>query len=186
MPTKLIEEWPERVPLEAHRADLAVQIPLTVKSGFAILRGSVLGVITASKLMRRRSRSNASAAAAANQKVIAVDDAAVFAVGDALTLEDGTAIGTIAAAGVNIDDNEVTCVDNLAVEVADGDAILASDGSQVAAAIANEAVAAAEAADTVLSPYIGGLLKESLMVGLDESAKLELGGVSLPGDVFKF
>ena len=59
-------------------------------------------------------------------------------------------------------------------------------GSQVAAAIANEAVKATEAKDTVLSPYIAGFLKESLIVGLDASAKVELGAVSLPGDVLKF
>ncbi|HEY6232813.1 MAG TPA: hypothetical protein VIW64_16230 [Pyrinomonadaceae bacterium] len=184
-PTRTIETWPERIPLESRRSDLAVQIPMATKAGFEILRASVLGIITASGLLRRRARSNASADAANNQKVIAVDDAAPFVAGDALKLEDGTAVGVVAVGGVNVEDNELTCVDNLAVAITDGDAILGSDGSQVAKVIANEAVKATETANTNLSPYAAGVLKRNLLVGLDESAIAELGG-RVVGDDFIF
>jgi len=185
-PTRTIETFPERVPLEAVRADLAVRIPQTVKDGTAIRRAAVLGVITATGYVRERSRSNASADAATGQKVIAVDDALVFKVGDVLTLEDGTAIGTIDAGGVNVDDNELTCVANIAIAITDGDAVLASDGSQVAQEIADEAVAATETTNTQLSPYIGGYLKRDLIIGLDASAIAELGGAVKPNNIFKF
>jgi len=185
-PTQTTETFPRRVPLEAVRADLAVQIPLTVKAATGVRRAAVLGVITATDYIRERSRSNAAAAYAVGVQVIEVDDASVFIPGDVLKLEDGTAVGTIAAAGVNVDDNELTLVAVTTAEIADGDAVLASDGSQVAKAIADEAVAAAQSVDTVLSPYIGGALKRSLLIGLDDSAIAELGGAVFPGDIFKF
>jgi hypothetical protein len=175
-PTSTIEEWAGREPLESRRADLAVRIPMVAKAGFAILRASVLGIITASGFLRRRTRTNASADAGDNQTVIAVDDAAPFAAGDVLKLEDGTGIGTVAVGGVNTEDNELTCVANLAVAITDGDAILGSDGSQVAKVIADEAVKATEAANTNMSPYEAGILKKDMIVGLDESAMEELRG----------
>lgn len=184
-PTVTTNTYPARVPLEAVRADLAVKIPLTVKAGSAVRRAVVLGVITATSYIRERARSNAAAALAAAGTVLVVDDASVFIAGDVLKLEDGTTVGTVAANGVNAEDNELT-ISAAAVDVADNDAILASDGSQKAKAIADEAVAATEAADTTLSPYIGGALKSDQLIGLDDSAIAELGGAVFPGNIFKF
>jgi len=64
--------------------------------------------------------------------------------------------------------------------------VLASDGAQVAACIADEGVASTEAKDTQLSPIIGGPIKESLLLGLDDSARAELNGKSFPGGIFNF
>lgn len=185
-PTRTTETHPTRVPLEAVRADLAVKIPLTVEAGTGVRRAAVLGVITATSYVRERSRSNAAEALATGGTVLVVDDASVFIPGDVLKLEDGTAVETIAAAGVNVDDNELTLTGATAIDIAEGDAILASDGSQVAKAIADEAVAATQSEDTGLSPYIGGALKTDQLIGLDESAVTELGGAIFPGNIFKF
>jgi len=185
-PTQNIETYPSRTPLEAVRADLAVRIPLTVKAGSRVRRGIVLGVVTATNYIRERSRSLAAAAFAIGVGVIEVDDASLFIPGDVLKLDDGTTVGTIAALGVNVVDNELTLVAVTTIEIADNDAILASDGSELAKAIADEAVAATEAVDTVLSPYIGGALKSDLIIGLDASAIAEMGGAKFPGNIFKF
>jgi hypothetical protein len=184
-PTRTIEEWPERIPLESRRADLAVQIPMVAKAGFEIIRAAVLGIITASGFLRRRTCGVADADAASNQKVIVLDedsDASVFVAGDVLKNAAGETIGTVAVAGVNAEDNELTCVDNLAVAVTAGEEILGSDGSQIAKVIANEAVKATETANTNLSPYAAGILKLDQLSGLNASAIEELKGRVLGND----
>jgi hypothetical protein len=183
-PTKTEATYPGRQYLAFTKPELLVSVALTIADGFACLQGDVLGVISASDLGRRRSRSNASADAAANQKVVVVEDESVFKVGDVLTLEDGTVVGTIDAAGINPLNHEITCVANLAVAVTDGDAILASDGSQVARAIADKE--SDGVGDTVINVIVAGPLKKSLLRGLDDSAVAELGGAVMIGDLFKF
>lgn len=184
-PTKLTETYGERNPLEALKPELAIQIPLTVKNGFKAIRGAVMGVITASGLIRRRSRTATAGAGFSNASAVGtVVDASVFAAGDILTTAAALAIGTIAAAGVNIVNNTVTLTGNAANNVAAGVDVIATDGSAVAQAIANEATDGV--GDTVVSPYISGLLKQALLSGLDASAKTELGGRSCPQGIFKF
>lgn len=178
-PTTTIETWPERIPLESRKAELAVQVSMVAKTGFEILRGAVLGVITASGFLRRRTCGVADADAATNQKVIVLDDdsdASVFVAGDVLKNRGGETIGTVAVGGISTEDNSITCVDNLAVAVTAGDEILGSDGSQVAKVIANEAVKATETANTNLSPYAAGILKVDQLSGLNDSAVEELKG----------
>lgn len=181
-PTETVETFAERISLDALAGHPSAAYGVTGKNGFAMKQGDVIGLITASKKARRRSRTNATEAGATNQAVITVDDASVFAVDDELTLEDGTAVGVVAS--INTEDNEVTCDENLAVEVSDGDAILASDGSQVAQGISdNETDGVGE---HPLAVIIGGYLKESKLRGLDASAKAELGGASMLGGIYKF
>jgi hypothetical protein len=185
MPTRTTETFPTRIQLEAIRPDLAAQVPLTVKAGTGMRRAAVCGVITATGYIRERSRSKANGAVAAGGTALVVDDASVFVAGDILKLEDGTTVATVAANGVNVEDNELA-VSATAVDVADNDAILASDGSQVAKVISNEAVAATETQDTPISPFVCGILKTDQIIGLDESAVTEMGGVTLPGNKYKF
>jgi hypothetical protein len=158
---------------------------MVAKAGFEILRASVLGVITASGFLRRRTCGVADADAATNQKVIVLDDdsdVSVFVAGDVLKTAVGETIGTVAVGGVNTEDNELTCVDNLVVAITAGDEVLGSDGSQVAKVIANEAVKATETANTNLSPYAAGILKFDQLSGLNASAIAELKGRVLGND----
>jgi hypothetical protein len=185
MPTKTVETFTRREQLEALKSELAVQIPMTVKVGFKAVRGAVMGIITASGLLRRRSRTTTAGTGFSNASPVGqVTDASVFAVGDVLKKTDGTVIGTVQGIDVTTNPDTVTLQANAAVNVAAATDIVASDGSEKAAVIADEATDGAE--DTVISPYISGLLKENLLSGLDASAKTELGGRSLPGNIFKF
>ncbi len=187
MGTKTTQTFARRIPLEAIRADLCVQIPVTIKAGSKVPRGAVLGVVTANSYGRQRTRTKAAGAGfASNSPVGQVVDASVFVAGDVLKLDDGTAIGTIQSLDLTTTPDTITLTGNAAVNVAVDDAVLASDGSEVAKAIADEEVSASEAEDTTLSPYIGGYLKQDLLVGLDASAIAELGGAAMPGNVFKF
>jgi hypothetical protein len=183
MPTRTEATYSGIESLAYTKPELLVSVALTIKNLFKCLQGDVLGVIAAGGLARRRSRSNAAATHAAAVTVIEVDDASVFVAGDALTLEDGTAIGTVAVNGVNEDDNELT-VSATAVAITDGDAILASDGSQVARAISDKE--SDGVGDTVINAIVAGPLKKSKLRGLDASAVIELGGAVMVGDVFKF
>ncbi|HKO43340.1 MAG TPA: hypothetical protein VJU84_08620 [Pyrinomonadaceae bacterium] len=186
-PTKTIETYGERIPLEAVRADLAVRVPQTVEAGSKIRRGAVLGVVTADGYTRERARTKAAGTGFSDASDTGqVEDASVFKVGDELTLEDGTAIGTVESINTATTPDTIVLEANAAVNVAVGDAVMASDGSQVAQSIADEAVAVTETTDTVLSVYIGGFLKKDQLVGLDASAIAELGGAVNPNNIFKF
>jgi len=183
-PTQIVTTFPPRQTLEAVRPDLAALIPVTIALGFACLQGDVLGLITASGKYRRRSRTLAAGAGfgiATTDGVVA--DASVFAPGDVLTKSDGTAIGTIAAGGVNTVTNHVTLTANAANAMAAGVAIIATDGSAVSQGIADDG--SDGTSDTVLSMFISGLLFPLLCRGLDATAQTDLAGSTRAG-VFVF
>jgi len=183
MPTKIVETHGRKELLEAIKPELAALVPLTIKDGFAVERGRVLGVITAEGLGRKRTRTPATGAGfAVNSPVGHVADASVFVAGDVLTKADGTNIGTIQS--VNISANTVTLTGNAAVAVTAGADVLGSDGSQVAQAISDDA--SDGVGNTTVSVFISGLLKQAKLIGLDASAKTELSGASVAGDIFKF
>lgn len=182
-PTNLIEEYGERVPLEALKTELAVIVGATWAAGHKGQRGDVCGEITASKKIRRRSRALAAGAGfAVDSPEGEVDDASVFVEGDVLKNAAGAVIGTVDS--VDPVANTVTLEANAAVAVAAGAAVLGSDGSQVAKGIAYDG--SNGVGDTQTGFYIGGYLKEAKLRGLDATAKAELGGVSTVGGVFKF
>jgi hypothetical protein len=185
MPTTTVNTFGPRAALERVRPDEAVLVPVTVKSGFVVKQGDVIGKISASSLYRRRTHALATGSGfATNSAVGHVDDASVFADGDALTKLDGTAIGTIAANGVDKVNNTVTLTGNAAVAVAAGAAVLGSDGSQVSQGISDNETDGT--GDTPISAFIAGFLDESKLRGLDATAKTELGGASVAGGIFKF
>ena len=188
MPQEITKTYPRRVPLEVITGFPSLQIPLTVKAGSAIRRGAVCGVKTADDYLRERKRSLCAGAFsdASPTGQVTNGDGVRFEVGDTLKNEAGEEIGEIQAIDVTTNPDTITLTANAAVNVAVGDAVMADDGSEVAACIADEEVASTEAKDTTLSPHIGGALKQSLLIGLDESAKAELNGKSFPGDIFKF
>lgn len=181
MPSKLVETNAAKTPLEKVRADLAVQIGLTAKALYAIARGSVVGVITASGLIRRRTRAAVTGTAfAVDSPTGTVDDATVFVVGDVLKNAAGTIVGTI----LSIAANTITLTANAAVVVATGANVFGSDGSQVAKGIAEDA--SDGVGDTPMNVFVGGYLDESLILRLDSTAKTELGGATVAGGIFKF
>lgn len=183
MPTSTIEEFPSRQPLETVKAELAVQIPLTMETGCACQQGDVLGVITATGFGRRRSKTLADGAGFVTTSPNgAVEDASLFKAGDVLKNAAGATVGTVQS--VNVAANTVTLTGNAAVVVADGAEVLGSDGSQTASVIADEG--SDGNGKTPIRVFIAGLLRESQLRGLDASAKTELGGKSKPGDIFKF
>lgn len=183
MPTETIETGAARQPLESLRADLAVQVGLTAKTGYAVGRGDVVGVITASGLARRRSRAAVTGTAfATNSPTGTVDDVTVFKVGDVIKNAAGTTIGTIDA--INTSTNTITLGANAAVAVATGANVFGSDGSQVAKGIADEG--SDGVGDTPIRVIIGGYLNESLCLRLDATAKTELVGATVAGGIFKF
>jgi len=189
MPQQTINTYPKRVPLEAVKADLALRIPLTVKAGTPIRRGAVCGVKTADDYVRERKRSLAAGTGfsdATPTGQITNGDGVRFEVGDTLKNEAGEEIGEIQGIDSITNPDTITLTGNAAVNVAVGEAVLADDGSEIAACVADEEVKSTEEKDTQLSPYIGGALKQSLLLGLDDSAKAELNGKSYPGDIFKF
>jgi hypothetical protein len=145
----------------------------------------VIGTISASGRMRRRTRAVAAGAGFATTAATGqVDDASVFTAGDVLKNAAGTTIGTVAVGGVNTQTNMITLTGNAAVAVAAGAAVLGSDGSQVAQAISeDETDGTAEAG---IAAIISGLLVEAKLRGLDSTAKAELGGASVAGGTFKF
>lgn len=181
MPTQTVTTSPARVALEKTRADLAVQTGLTAKNGYAVGRGDVVGVITASGLARRRSRATVTGTAfATNSATGTVDDASVFKAGDVITKSDGTAIGTI----LSIASNTITLTGNATNAAATGVDVIATDGSAVAQGIADEG--SDGSGDTPIRVFISGCLDESLCLRLTASAKSELGGASVAGGIFKF
>ncbi len=183
MPSRTIEIYGERVPLEAVRADLATRVPAVVALGFIVLVGDICGAISASGKLRRRTRAVASGAGfAVNSVTGVVDDASVFKAGDVLTNAAGANVGTVQS--INTGTNTITLTGNAAVAVAAGAAVLGSDGSQVARAISDDETDGTQ--DANASVLIGGLLKEAKLRGLDSTAKAELGGVSTVGGIIKF
>lgn len=185
MPTKTIETNPEREALEAVCPHLAVAIALTIGNGHIVQRGDVLGVITASGLARRRSRTNAAGTGFAdNSPTGQVDDASVFKAGDVLKDAAGNAIGTVLSVDPTTSPDTVTLTGNSASNVAAGVGVVAQDGSQVAKAVSDKG--SDGVGDTPINVFIGGYLTESKLRGLDASAKSELAGASVAGGVFKF
>lgn len=185
MPSKVIETFPQRVALEARRPDLAVLIGVTIALGFIAQQGDVLGVTTSSGQARRRTRTTAAGSGfAINATTGQVADASVFVPGDVVKDATGATVGTIAAGGVNTTTNILTLTANASVAVAAGAAVLGSDGSQTAKAIADETTDGS--ADASVSVFVCGLLDESRLRGLDATAKAELGGASVAGEIFKF
>ncbi len=188
-PQETINTYSRREPFEAIGGHKLMRIPLTVKAGTAIRRGAVCGVKAADSYLRERKRTLAVGAGfsdASPTGSITNGDGVLFEVGDVLKNEAGETIGTIQAIDVTTNPDTITLTGNAQVNVAAGEAVLGSDGSQVAACIAEEEVASTEAKDTQLSVNIGGPIKESLVIGLDDSARAELNGKSFPGGVFKF
>jgi hypothetical protein len=184
-PTTLVHEFPERDALEALRVELATIVAVTFAAGFLVKRGDVCGVISASTKLRRRTRAIAAGAGfAVDSPVGRVDDASVFVAGDVLKNAAGTTIGTVLSVDITTTPDTVTLTGNAGVAVAAGAAVLGSDGSQVAQAISHDE--SDGVGDTNSKAYIGGLLKESKLRGLDATAKSELGGVSTVGGIFKF
>lgn len=185
MPSKIVENFPDRISLIAVCQALAPLVPLVIASGHIVKQGDVVGVITASGKGRRRTRATATGGGfAANSPTGTVDDASVFVPGDVLKDAGGQTVGTIAAGGVNTATNTITLTANAAVAVAAGEGVFGSDGSQVAKAVSDDETDGTE--DANVSVLIGGYLVESKLRGLDSTAVTELGGKSTVGGIFKF
>lgn len=188
-PQQTINTYARREQFEAIGGHKLLQIPLTVKAGTSIRRGAVCGKKTADDYLRERKRSLAAGTGfsdASPTGQVTNGDGSRFEVGDVLKNEAAETIGTIQAIDITTNPDTITLTGNAAVNVAVGEAVVASDGSEVAACIADEAVASTEEKDTQLSVIIGGPIKESLIVGLDDSARAELNGKSFPGGIFNF
>src|SRR5690349_10146274 len=99
-----------------------VMVPATAANGFAVEVGRVVGVITASGKVRKRSRTPATGTGfAVNSPIGHVVENGVFAPGDVLTDAAGNAIGTVAANGIDGTDlTKVTLTGNAANAVAAG------------------------------------------------------------------
>lgn len=181
MPSKIIDTNPAQVALEAVRPDLAVFVNGTVKDGYSCSAKEVLGEISASKLLRRRTRSLVTGTAfATNSPTGTVEDATKFKAGDTLTNAAGANVGTIQS----IAGNTITLAANAAVAVATGAAVLGSDGSQVAKGISGKG--SDGVGDTPMDVCISAFVVEADIIGLDATAKDELGGKSTVGGLFKF
>ncbi len=185
MPTRTVETSPQRKSLETVRADLAVLLPLTIAAGFAVAFGDVLGVIDANGFGRRRTRTTVDTTAFATTSTTGkVADASLFKDGDVLKNAAGATIGTIAVGGVNLTTRVITLAANAAVAVADGAAVLGADGSQIAKALSD--AGSDGVGNTPIDVMVAGYVNESLVNGLDSTAKTELGGTSTINGVFKF
>lgn len=186
MGKQLIETYEDQFSLETRRPDLTVNVPATVKNGFACQKGDVLGEITSSGLMRRRSRTTVDTTAFGTGSATGkVADPTVFADGDVLKKVDGTTIGTIAVGGINLVTRIITLTGNAAVAVADGVPVVASDGSQIAALVAEDG--SDGNGDTTINVITQSpALDISKMRGLDDTAITELSGKKLPGNLLKF
>jgi len=188
-PQEVIRTFAKREQFEAIGGHKLLQVPLTVKAGTEIRRGAVCGVKTADDYLRERKRSLSAGTGFSDSSPtgqVTNGDGVRFEAGDVLKNEAGDTIGTIQSIDVTTNPDTITLTGNAGVNVAVGEAVVASDGSEVAACIADESVASTETKDTQLSPIIGGPVKESLLLGLDDSARAELNGKSFPGGIFKF
>lgn len=185
MPTKIIETLPDRVQLEALGGHPSAAVSVTIGNGFVVKQGDVLGLITSSGKGRRRTRATVNTTAfATNSPNGQVVDASVFKVGDVLKNAAGVTVGTIQSIDLTTTPDSIVLTGNAGVAVAAGSDVLGSDGSQVAAAISDQETDGTE--DVPVAAIISGKLKESLLRGLDTSAKTELAGASVAGGVFKF
>lgn len=184
MGKKLVEEFADQFSLETRRPDLTVNIGATVKDEFACQKGDVMGVITASGLLRRRTKSDVDTIAfAVDSDTGKLDDVTPFAAGDVLKNAAGTTIGTIES--INTATRVITLTGNAGVAVADGAGVYGSDGSQVAAVIAEEG--SDGDGDTPINVITQSpALDISKLRGLDDTAITDLGGKKLPGNVLKF
>ncbi len=181
MPTKDVATFPERKSLERVKSELAILVGLTMAVGMICAQGDVLGQITSSGYGRRRSRSLVTGTPfGTGSPTGTVADGTLFKAGDVLTNSAGANVGTVQS----IAGNTITLTGNAAVAVATGAAVLASDGSQTAKAIADEG--SDGVGETSIGVFIAGPLDESLIGGLDSSAKQELGGRSTIGGIFIF
>lgn len=181
MVTKIIGNYTDPRSLAAIRADLLVETNATVKDGHSCSRAEVMGIITSSELARRRTRSLVKTTAfAANSPNGTVEDGTKFVVGDVLKNAAGATVGTIQS----ITGNNIVLTGNAAVAVAIDAAVYGSDGSEKASFIADDGSDGSD--DVTVTAIIGGYLEESLIIGLDATAKTELGGTSKPGGIFKF
>jgi hypothetical protein len=183
MGTRTTRTFTEKVSLAFTRPEDLIIVNGTTKDGFAVSQGSVIGQITASKLLRRRSRTLATGAGFADDSNTGhVVDASVFAIGDLLKNEGGETIGTIQA--VNTAANTIALVANALVNVVAGEAVLASDGSQKAGGISDDAVDGD--GDTPIGVIVDGPpLNAALLEGLDDSAVAEMGGALMVGGLLK-
>lgn len=181
MPTRLVETSPNRIQLEGIKEGLSPSVPVTVANTHTCDQGNVLGKITASGKYRRRSRSAVGSTAfgtgSPNGSVV---DGTLFKVGDVLTNAAGAAVGTI----LSITGNNIVLTANAANAVATGAHVLASDGSQVADVISDKA--SDGVGDTTLNAFVGGYLAEAKLIGIDSTAKTELGGRSTANGIFRF
>lgn len=185
MGTKTVETYGRRVSLVVVRDDLAVRVSATVADGHIVKVGDTAGIIATSGLARRRTRTDAVGTGFATTSPTGqVVDASVFAVGDVLKNAAGTTIGTVLSINTAATPDTVTLAANAAVAVAAGAAVLSSDGSQVAQFISENETDGV--GDTPVTALISACLNESLLRGLDASAKAELGGASVVGGIFKF
>lgn len=182
MPTKTITTFGQKVALEARRPDLAELVGVTVKNGHTVQQGDVVGEITADAMFRRRTRAAVTGTAfATNSPTGTVDDVSVFKVGDVIKNAAGATVGTISA--IDTATNTITLAANAAVAVATGANVFGSDGSQIAKGISD---ATTDGTETGIPVFVGGLLTESLIRGLDTTAKAELGGGSRAAGIFGF
>jgi hypothetical protein len=184
MGKQLIETFEDQYSLETRRPDLTVNFGATVKDGFSCEKGDVMGVITASGLLRRRTKTTvdttAFSTAAATGKLA---DVTPFVAGDVLKNAAGATIGTIQS--INTATRVVTLTGNAAVNVADGAGVYGSDGSEVASVIAEEG--SDGDGDTPINVITQSpALDISKLRGLDDTAITDLGGKKLPGNVLKF
>jgi hypothetical protein len=96
----------------------------------------------------------------------------------------GNAVGATLGTVDSINGDDVTLTGNASINAAAGAVVLGSDGSEVAAGVSD--LGSDGDGDTSVPVFIGGYLNESLIHGLDSTAKTELGGQSKLGGVFKF
>lgn len=185
MGKQLVETYATRKSLETRRPDMTVNIGATVKDGYACAQGDVMGVITASGLLRRRTRTTVDTTAFSTGTATGkVADPTVFKDGEVLKNAAGATIGTIAVGGINLVTRVITLTANAAVNVADGAGVYGSDGSQVASVIAEEG--SDGDGDTPINVITQSpALNISLLRGLDDTAITELGGKVLPGNLLK-
>jgi hypothetical protein len=185
MPTKTTNTYPNRVQLEALAGHPSASVGVTAASGHIIKQGDVVGRITSSSKYRRRSRTNATGTGFANNSPTGqVEDSSVFKPGDVLTTSTGTAIGTVLSVNPAANPDTVTLTGNAANNVAAGVAVIATDGSAVAQGVSDNETDGSQ--DVSIAVIISSKLNESLLRGLDNSAKTELAGASVAGGVFKF
>ncbi len=191
MGTKVTNTFPARVQLQLAREDEAVKFPETIADGFACAQGDVMGKITSSKLVRRQARAIAAGGGfgtGSNTGTVGDDGlgkadanrAARFAAGDALQLEDGTAIGTVDHVTLPA---TIVLTGNAAVNVAAGDSVLASDGSQVAIGITDDSNDGT--GDTPLGVFVDGILDPVKLRGLSAAAIQQMSGALMAGPSLK-